>query len=156
MLHRSECISGKGNRFNILQKSNSKPNLRSIDLDCQRKKGIKVPYGGILHTFKAISQLTSFMSSSHRGEVRVERPGRRGLRYVLILRDSWSLVSLAVLAGGVQYQPSLGLGGFHSHHRYKELPTGALMCDFLGLNINPYFWITSIRFCCWASCSASL
>ena len=36
----------------------------------------------------------SFLSSSHRGVVRVDRPGMNGLRYVTRPKNSWSSVTL--------------------------------------------------------------
>ena len=35
----------------------------------------------------------SFLSSSHIGAVKVDRPGMKGLRYITMPRNSWSLVT---------------------------------------------------------------
>ena len=99
----------------------------------------------------------SFLRSSHRGAVRVDRPWMKGLRYVTMLRNSWSSVTF-VGAGRActplnfsrsRWTPSA------SYRQPKKFRAVAFMCIFCGLNTTPYLWATHMRFCRWASCSAS-
>ena len=57
----------------------------------------------------------SFLRSSHRGAVRVDRPQMKGLRYVTMLRNSWSSV-IYVGAGRACTASTFSNWGVHHWH----------------------------------------
>ena len=58
----------------------------------------------------------SFLRSSHRGVVRVDRPWTKGLRYVTMPRNSWSSVTFVVAGRACTASTFSGFGGHHWHH----------------------------------------
>ena len=66
------------------------------------------------HRWRFHVKSVSFLSSSHRGAVKVDRPGMKGLRYMWLgLRTLEVWWCLWVLVRHVWHRPFLGLGGHH-------------------------------------------
>ena len=103
-------------------------------------------------------EISTFFRSSHRGAFRMDRPWMKGLRYVTILRNSWSSVTF-VGAGRVCTASIFSRSGWTmlaSYRQQKEFMAGAFTCVFCRLNSTPYLQATCMRFCRWVSCSASV
>ena len=98
-----------------------------------------------------------FLSRSCRGEVKVDRPGMKGLRYVTRAKNSWSSVTGGCWQGMYSinlawvWMDSIGIIG-----QPKKLMAWAFMCVFCGLNTKSYLWAIHIRSHWWASCSTSV
>ena len=88
----------------------------------------------------------------------MDRPWMKGLRYVTMPRNSWSLVTF--VGAGIACTASTFSGSrwtpLASYRQPKKFTAGVFTCIFCGLNTTPYLWATCMRFHRWASCSASV
>ena len=86
------------------------------------------------------------------------RPRMKGLRYVTMLRNSWSLVTFVGAGRACTASTFSGSGctPLASYRQPKKFTAGAFTCIFCGLNTTLYLWATCMRLCRWASCSASV
>ena len=80
------------------------------------------------------------------------------LRYVTMLRNSWSSVTFVGAGRACTASTFSGSGWtpLASYRQPKKFMAGAFTCVFCGLNTTPYLWATCMRFCRWVSCSASV
>ena len=88
----------------------------------------------------------------------MDRPWMKGLRYVTMLRNSWSSVTFMGAGRACTASTFYGSGWtpLASYRQPKKFMAGSFTCIFCGLNTTPYLWATHMRFCRWVSCSASV
>ena len=88
----------------------------------------------------------------------MDRSWTKGLRYVTMLRNSWSSVTFVGAGRACTTLTFSGSGWtpLASYGQPKKCKAGAFTCVFCGLNTTPYLWATCMRFCRQMSCSASV
>ena len=88
----------------------------------------------------------------------MDRPQMKGLRYVTMPRNSWSLVTF-MGAGRACTASTFSRSGctpLALCRQPKKFTAGASTCIFFGLNTTPCLQATCMRLNRWASCSASV
>ena len=90
----------------------------------------------------------SFLRSSRRGVVRVDRLQMKELRYVTMPRNFWSLVTFVGAKRACTASTFSGSGcmPLASYRQPKKFTAGAFTCVFCGLNTTPYLQATFMRF----------